>query len=259
MQDGVYNALFGAMTQEHRLNQISNNMANLNTVGYKQDKMAFEDVLTHYAHDFLDPNFGLSGGVTWPEGNQMTQPRIGVSEIAFEQGPVKQTGNQLDLALDGEGFFKIQTPDGDFYSRNGQFKINAQNQLVNSQGQPLLGQGGPIQLPEQGEVEVDGAGRVFVNQEEVGQIDVVTISDLSQLEKRGQTLLQLKEDSQAQEVVAPEETQVLQGALEESNVQVVEEMVRMIQTMRTFEACQKAMKNSNEQDLNLINRVGNPS
>lgn len=259
MQDSVYNALFGALTQEYRLNQISNNMANLNTVGYKQEKLAFEDVLTHYAHDFLDPNFGLSGGVIWPQGKQMTQPRIGVSEIAFEQGPVKQTGNQLDLALDGEGFFQIQTPDGDFYTRNGQFKINDQNQLVNSQGYPLLGQGGPIQVPEQGAVEVDGSGRVFVNQEEVGQIDVVSISDLNQLEKRGGNLLQLKEDSQAQEVPAPEETKVLQGALEESNVEVVEEMVRMIETMRTFEACQQAMKKSNELDRNLISRVGNPA
>ncbi|MFW6178591.1 MAG: flagellar hook-basal body protein, partial [Desulfohalobiaceae bacterium] len=147
MQDGVYNAVFGAMTQEYRLNQISNDMANLNTVGYKQDKMAFEDVLTHYAHDFLDPNFGLSGGVIWPQGNQLTQPRIGVSEIGFEQGALNQTGNQLDLALDGEGFFQIQTPEGDFYTRNGQFKVNDHGQLVNSQGHPLMGEGGEIQLP----------------------------------------------------------------------------------------------------------------
>ncbi len=258
MQDSVYNALFGALNQEHRLNIISNNLANVNTAGFKKEALAFEQVLHHYAHDFVDPNQGLRGGVIWPEADQMTQPRISESRTAFQQGTLKQTGNALDLAVMGEGFFKVQTPEGERFTRNGQFSLSAQGGLVNSHGHALMGTSGPVQVPSPGAISITPGGDLAVNGQVVGQISVSTVSDLNALKKVGDNLYQLPKESDAREIAA-NEAEVVQGALEQSNVNAVVEMVRMIETMRTFEACQKIMSSSNDQDTQMINKLGNPS
>jgi len=258
MQDSVYNALFGALNQEHRLNIISNNLANVNTSGFKKEALAFEQVLHHFAHDFADPNQGLRGGVRWPEADQMTQPRISESRTAFEQGSVRRTGNPLDLALMGEGFFKVQTPDGERYTRNGQFSISPGGTIVDSHGNALLGSNGPVQAPVQGNISISSGGGLVVNGQVVGQISVTTVSDLNALEKVGENLYRVQEESDAREIPA-EDAEVVQGSLEQSNVNAVVEMVRMIETLRTFEACQKIMSSSNDQDSQMINKLGNPS
>ncbi len=257
MQDSVYNGVFGALTQQNRLNIISNNLSNVNTAGFKQNKLAFEDSFNHYAHDLADPNPALKGGVRWPESDEMTQPRISESSIDFSQGGMRKTGNSLDLAIQGEGFFKVQTPDGEFFTRNGAFSLNSQGYLVNTSGYRLMGEGGPIQIDSGGKIDVNATGGITVNENMVDQISVRTVSDLDALEKRGENLLQLKEDAEAREVPA-QNARVKQGFLEESNVQIVDEMVRMIETMRTFQACQKVMTSSNESDSQLIDKVGNP-
>jgi len=257
MQDGVYNGVFGALTQQHKLDIISNNLSNANTAGFKQKKLAFEDTFNHYAHDLADPNPALKGGVRWPEADVMTQPRISESSIDFSQGGMRKTGNSLDLAIQGEGFFKVQTEEGEFFTRNGAFTLNSRGFLVNSSGHRLMGEGGPIQIGNAGKIDVNATGGITVDGNMQDQISVRTVSDLDALEKRGENLLQLQEDTEAREVPA-QNASIRQGFLEESNVQIVGEMVRMIETMRTFQACQKAMKSSNENDSQLIQKVGNP-
>jgi len=257
MQDSVYNGAFGALTQSYRLDLITNNLANADTVSFKREKTAFEDVLTHYAHDYMDPNRALSGGIMWPEADEMTQPRISESKIAFVQGEMQQTGNPLDLAIDGEGFFRVRTPEGEFLTRDGRFTRSAQGNLVTLKGYEVLGQDGPLTLPEQGRITVNGGGRIEVGGNAAGTIDLVTVNNLSRLEKRGENLYRMPEDGNVQTVPA-EEAAVVQGTLEQSNVKVVEEMVRMIETLRMFEACQRAMTNTNEQDKNVISKLGTP-
>ena len=258
MQDSLYNGVFAALTQEFRLNIIANNLANVNTVGFKREKLSFKDVLYHYAHDFADPNIGIKGGVIWPEADLLTQPRINRSKIIFDQGPARQTQNPLDLYIEGQGFFKINTPNGVFYTRDGQFKLNEVGMLVNNHGYEVMGTGGPIQIPiGTKQIVINQKGEVFADGNLVGQLDVVTISDLNELVKVGNNLFKIKDGSTAQEM--PAKVRILQGFLEESNMNPVEEMVQMIEVLRSFEAAQRVMVSTNEEDKNLINRVGNPT
>jgi len=256
MQDSIYNGIFGALTQNYRLDIIVNNLANVNTIGYKKDKLAFEDVLLHYAHDFLDPNLGIKGGVRWPEKDLLTQPRIGEKRIDFSQGDLRKTGNPLDLAIGGKGFFKVNTPGGILYTRAGNFILDEKGFIVTPHGYQLVGKGGPIQLPKRGKITITQDGNIFVGNQKIETIDVVDFSDRSTLTKVGENLYKNKGNKPEIPVT---NTKIYQGFLEGSNVQVVKEMVKMIETLRTYEAIQKSMTNTNDEDRNLINKVGNPT
>ncbi len=259
MQDSVYNGLFGALTQSYRLDVIVNNLANVNTTAYKCDKMAFEDVLFHFAHDFLDPNPGICGGVRWPEKDLLTQPRIAEKRIDFSQGPLISTGNSLDLAISGPGFFKVITPQGHtFYTRAGNFSLDSQGFIVDPHGNQLLGTSGPIQLPSRGKITIQKDGTILLGNVQIGKIDVVELSNLRSLKKVGENLYAPKKGTNIQEQPA-QGSKILQGYLEGSNVVLVKEMVKMIETLRTFEECQKVMTNTNDEDRNLINKVGTPT
>lgn len=255
MQVSIYNALFGALSQEYRLDTVANNLANVNTTGFKQEKLAFRDVFQREAHDLLDPNMSIKGGVRWPEPNIICEPRLVETGTDFSPGEMKQTGNPLDLALHGEGLFQVRTPEGDFYTRNGAFQLNAEGSIVTAQGYELLAGGQGIQVPPNANIEIDGAGTVRANGEQIAEIDVVSFQDLSVLQKRGENLFQLPDDAQFQEIV-PQQTTVRQGVLEDSNVQLVREMVNMIETMRATESYQKVITSTKREDDKAINEVG---
>ena len=188
MQVSIYNSLFGALTQEYRLDITANNLANVNTTGYKQEELAFRDVFKRYAHDLLDPNMSVKGGVRWPEPNIICEPRIGKTGTDFDQGSLKRTGNPLDLAIQGEGFFRIRTPEGNFYSRNGAFHLSSDGRIVTAQGYELLAGGQAVQVPPNSNIKVNSGGDILADGEQVAQIDVVSFEDLSALNKRGENL-----------------------------------------------------------------------
>jgi flagellar basal-body rod protein FlgG len=168
---------------------------------------------------------------------------------------MRSTGGPLDMAIAGDGFFKIRTPDGDYYSRNGHFQVTPEGVLVTEQGWPVLGQGGEIALPPNAHVTVDGEGRILADGAEVDQFQVVTVDNLALLEKRGESLYQGRNNQPLNEVDATGAT-VNQGFLEASNVNVVEEMVNMIEAQRTFEAYTKMITNTQETDLKAVTQVG---
>ena len=255
MQVSIYNSLFGALTQEYRLDITANNLANVNTTGYKQEELAFRDVFKRYAHDLLDPNMSVKGCVRSPEPNIICEPRIGKTGTDFDQGSLKRTGNPLDLAIQGEGFFRIRTPEGNFYSRNGAFHLSSDGRIVTAQGYELLAGGQAVQVPPNSNIKVNSGGDILADGEQVAQIDVVSFEDLSALNKRGENLFQLAEDAQVQEIL-PQGTTIEQGALESSNVQLVQEMVNMIDTMRSTQSYQKVMTATKKEDSKVINEVG---
>lgn len=257
MQDSGYSATFGALTQQYRMDIIANNLANVNTTGFKADKLAFRDTFTRYAHDLLNPNKSVQEQVPWPRGFVLAQSRIAERVIDFSQGNMKSTGNPLDFAIAGDGFFRIQTPEGEMLTRQGAFHRSSDGYIVDAHGNQLLGEGGPLQLPEEGTVVVDGSGGLSVNGEQIDSISLVTVEDLAVLEKIGHSMLRIRPDANAQ-VIAAEDASIEQGFVEAANIEVVTEMVNMIETMRAFEAYQKMITSTFEQDKKAINEVGAP-
>ncbi len=258
MQDSMYSAFFGAMSQEARMNIITNNLANVNTSGYRRQEVAFEDVFTRFASDYADPNTTLENRILWPEAKLRSQTRVSPSHIVFEQGGLKNTGNQLDLAIAGEGFFEVQTLDGaTAYTRNGSFYRDPETgAMITGQRFQLLGQDGPIIIPEEAvNISISEAGQVLADGEVLDIINVSTFDNLNVLEKMGRQLLKVRQGVDAQPQPA-QNAVVRQGYLEDSNVDVVYEMVNMISTMRHFEAMQKMVTTTHEKDQQVIRDVG---
>lgn len=259
MQSSVYSALFGALTNEHRLNNISNNLANINTTGYKRDTLAFKDTFVKFAHDqIMEPVANVRSEKLFPDPKLMARPRIALAQTDFTPGAVKLTGGPLDVAIHGEGFFKVQTPDGDYLTRNGKFRQSADGTLVTDRGYPVLGDGGPITLPRNANVIVGKRGELYANNVQVGQLQLVTFEDLRGLEKLGQNMFRVRDGSDIVEQPAAQ-AELQQGALESANVEVVSEMVNMIEAHRQFEAYTKIMKTSSELDKNSTQRLGKSS
>ncbi|MBS4536426.1 flagellar hook-basal body complex protein [Clostridium sp. D2Q-14] len=195
----------------------------------------------------------LAGGqvvdslVTIPKRNVIGTAGFGIRTdrvfTNFTQGNLIDTGNDLDLALNGDGFFKIQTEDGIKYTRDGSFKINAEGTLVTSEGYPVLGQNGAINIG-QNEFFIDENGNVFIEGQLRNTLDIVTINNDEYLRKLGDNFYIMAEGIDAEE--APFEGEVLTGYLETSNVNSVEEMVNMISTMRNYESNQKVVQSYDE-------------
>ncbi len=168
------------------------------------------------------------------------------------------TSAPFDLAISGEGFFKIDSPDGQLYTRNGHFTVNEEGAIVNERGWPVMSEGGPIVLPGGFKnVTIAEDGRVFADGEEVGQVQVVTVDNLANLEKQGHNLFRPRPGAEVEEVeIDPNRTWVAQGFLESANVDAVYEMVNMIETQRQFVAYQKIMQTSDAIDREANTKGG---
>ncbi|MCB0348170.1 MAG: flagellar basal-body rod protein FlgF [Bdellovibrionales bacterium] len=260
---GIYTAVSGAIAQSQKLDTIANNMANVNTTGFKKDSQVFQEYLTAYEkqQDVLEvPRVPASIDSFYNmQGGDKAYVDSAGSYTSFEQGPIKNTGNDMDLALEGRAFFEILTADGVRFSRNGAFVIDQQGRLATKEGHLVLseGQNQPledrvIQFGGNGRITIGPDGEIFQGQDAVGKLGIVNVDNLQALKKEGSSLFSLKENLQAQ--VAPAENfKVHQGAVEGSNVNVVKEMTDMIQTTRLFELTQKAIQAYDKMDQIVSN------
>lgn len=259
MDSATFSGLFGALSTEHRMNYISNNLANADTTGYKKDHLAFRDTMIQFAHDqIMEPIATVRSKKLFPEPHIASRVRLAVAKTDYAQGSLKATGNPLDVAITGEGFLKVQSPEGEFVTRNGSLCQTSDGTLTTKQGWPVLGEGGPITVPPGTKnVYISPDARVFADDAEIGTLQVVTFSDLNGLEKIGGNLYRVREGSTSAEVI-PEPGSFLanQGFLEAANVNVVEEMVNMIETNRMFDALQKVMQTGNALDRESYGKVG---
>ncbi|MFZ5425386.1 MAG: flagellar basal-body rod protein FlgF [Thermodesulfobacteriota bacterium] len=258
MQQSSISALFGALSNETRLNLIANNLANANTAGYKADKVAFQDVFQRMASDYSpDARNDLQQKQLLPRPLVVAKPRLAEQTIDMTQGSMEATGNPFDLALSGPGFFRVQTPEGQFLTRNGQFYRNNQGQLVTNQGYPLLGQSGTVSIPDGKVVSVTPGGQVLVDNQIVGNIDIVDVAEPQLLKKYGQNMFTGPQGAQpVTQPIDPAKTSVYQGYLERPNIQVVTEMVGMIEAQRSFEAYSKIIQSTQEMDREATTKVG---
>ncbi len=209
---------------------IANNLANVNTAGFKSQR-AFKAIL----------NESVSAS--------NTTLRLYTS---FEQGPIEQTDRPLDVAINGEGFFVIQTPYGERYTRCGAFTLSQSGILTTLSGEPVLGNGGPIPIDGQ-QVTIGKDGTIYVDGDEVGTLRIVRFEDPQGLLREGNRFAAGK---QPPIPINPEETEIIQGALERSNVNPIDEMVEMINLHRNFETAQRSIKLQDQSARQLIEQAG---
>jgi flagellar basal-body rod protein FlgG len=242
MSGTVYQAAAGALLQQMRLDLLSNNLANVNTVGYKADKPVFRVNTDQPMSNTMAPSTYLS-----PYAPPMEK------RIDYSQGSLQQTSNHLDAAIVGNGFFEIQTPDGPRYTRKGSFSINTQGVLSTSEGWPVMGQGGDIQI-NGNRIDINEQGDVYVDDTLVDSLKIVDFAKPYDLEKRGDNLLAPAKPDIRQEPA--EGYRIAQGFIESSNVDAIRTMTDIIETLRVFETYQRVMRSADAATAKTVSEVG---
>ncbi len=220
MSKGIFIALSGAVLKEKQMELIAQNLANSNASAYKKLQIAFKDHLVH-------PD-GVEDGRTMADVAAVTTD--------FSPGGIHATGNPLDLALEGEGFLALEK---NRFTRRGDLLRNAEGYLTTRSGIPVLGNNGPVWLPE-GRVEIGPRGEITVNQVPIDTLQIVEIPEPKAMVRLGEDLYQTDQPTR------PSSARVKQGYLEGSNVEVVREMTRIILTLREFQAFQKIIQGFEE-------------
>lgn len=279
---GWYTGASGMTAQQVRLDAISNNLANVDTDGYKREvavHKAFAQMLLRRMNDDgqLRNPFG-SGDLAPVVGKLGTGVETNELFTEYEQGSLKETQSDFDLALEGEGFLCVETPFGERYTRNGSFVLGKEGFLETKEGYKILGESGPIRVKENN-FKVDKDGNVFVDRrwqddpfrlvsreentwEGLERLDTLKLVDFKKsryLAKQGSSLWRSTEESGDARIQgqpgAGERPKVEQGFTEASNVNPVLEMVRMIEVNRAYEANQKTIQSADAMLGKLINEV----
>ncbi len=276
---GLYTGASGMMAQMHRMDALSNNLANVDVTGYKKDtsiSKAFPEMLIRRMSD--------DGLYKFPFGSMDTAPVVGTlgtgveyneTYTVFSQGALKQTENPFDMALDGEGFFSVNVDGRERYTRNGSFLLNDEGTLVTKDGHPVLGQNGQINIKKNNFV-IDEKGNVYQNAafadnperlvsmmenewQDLELIDTLKVVDFARdryLKKEGNSFWKNTfESGDAVQTQLGSETKVIQGFLEGSNVNPVTEMVKMIEINRAYEANQKVIQSQDSLTGRLFNDI----
>lgn len=253
MIKGFYAAVSAMLTNANRQQLLSHNVANLDTPGFKQ-------ILSSYQDFMYTP-------VNEPSGNLLAAQRpvtigvlglgaqLGPETVDFGQGPLQMTDNPFDFAIEGEGFFQVQTPDGERFTRDGRFLRDAEGNLVTFQGYAVLSDSGqPIRL-DAGEVMVTSEGLVLVNDEEVATLGVFTFEDPEVNLERTEGNLYTAITPPTGEGIG----RVAQGYLEMSNANPTQIMAQLVEVARSYEAAQQMVQNQDEllgKTISILGRIG---
>ncbi|QTL96984.1 flagellar basal-body rod protein FlgF [Iocasia frigidifontis] len=246
MIKGLYTAASSMLANQNKMSLISNNLANVNTTGYKKDEgiqESFPEMLISRIEKDKKPR---------AIGSLGTGTRLQETYTDLTQGSLYATGNELDLAIDGDGYFVVETPEGIRYTRNGNFTLNDNGQIVTNQGYLVMGEEGPMQTIPGRNIQIDGSGQLYLDNLRGDSFLVVNFPNTDQLTKIGDNLY-------TSEVAGEEELadfQIRQGYLENSNVNVVQEMVKMIETNRYYTANQKVITAYDSTLDKVVNSVG---
>jgi flagellar basal-body rod protein FlgF len=263
---GIYTALSGAIAQSQRLDTIANNIANVNTPGFKKDKQVFQEYLTANEKPpsviqvprvpaSIESFYDMQGG-----DKSFVDSKGTFTD--YTQGSVKPTGNKMDLAIEGRGFFEVATPQGIRLSRAGNFTLDGDGKLVTKDGFPVLRSSGEgadpsarvIRLSGQAEMTINDKGEVFEGTENLGKLSIIDVTNPDHLQKVGNSLYGFKPNTNPEVINAS--SGVRQGFLELSNVNIVQEMTDMISANRVFESTQKAISAYDSMSDKLVNVVG---
>lgn len=242
MDNALYVGLSRQMTLRHELDIVANNIANADTTGFKVENLLVKTEPKSPAVTLDGPRpvkFVIDTGVARD----------------FSQGTLKTTGSPLDLAIEGQAFFKLNTPDGERYTRDGHFRLDDTGKVVTQNGQPVADAGGGELLidPQKGPIAIAADGTVSQGSEQVGKIGVVRFDSLSVLEKTGDNLYRNTSNQQGQP--APD-ARVRQGMLEGSNVNTIAQITKMLEVTRAYESMAKMMDSTATLSRDSISRLG---
>jgi len=250
MENAVLIGLSRQVALARELDVVANNIANINTSGFKADGSVFQEYLMPGAR-----------AEQFPVSDQrMSYVQDRATWLDFSQGAIQQTGNPLDVAVDGDAFFVVQTPRGERYTRNGALQLNATGELVTSEGYRVVGESGPITL-QQGDNDIniaaDGSIRVREGADGTtdssrGKLRVVRFDSIQRLQKDGSSLFLAPADVQPQ---AAPEARIVQGAVEKSNVHAVVEMTRMIEVTRSYTQIATLLQQQSDLRRSAIERL----
>ena len=232
------------LAESMRTDVISNNLANVNTAGYKKDVAVTKDFASMLLSRINDGENAVIGSV----GLGVT-----VDEVAtiHSTGAMRKPGNDFDMAIEGKGFFTVETPQGVRYTRNGTFAKNIQGELITQDGYPVLGQNGPIRI-QGSKMVVGDDGGISVDNQQVGKLKLVEFDNENQLIKEGSSLFNIPPGQTAKTGTGG----VRQGFLEMSNVNVIGEMVNLISNYRTYEINGKVVQSHDQLLDKAVNEVG---
>jgi flagellar basal-body rod protein FlgG len=257
MNLSLYSAATGMEAQQMNLNTIANNLANVNTPGFKRSKIEFQDLL------YQKPRASgtdSGGGNLVPTGIEVGNgSRVAATSKVFTQGQLTNTGEKFDVAIQGDGFFEVQRPDGTTgYTRAGSFKLSAQGTVVTVDGLPILSGFQPI-APGAGNVAISEDGSVTVQGPNGNQSFAITLTRFANpagLRSMGGNIYEETAASGTPESGKPGEQgfgRTVQGYIEASNVNIVEEMVNLITAQRAYEINSKSIQTSDEMLQNVAN------
>ncbi|MEM9287888.1 MAG: flagellar basal-body rod protein FlgF [Pseudomonadota bacterium] len=243
MDTTLYVALSHQAAMRRSLDLIANNIANMNTTAFRREQVMFQDYVIELdrldVDDMKDVAFVQDYGVARD----------------FRQGRLQQTGNPLDLAISGSGFFEVQNPETGTinYSRNGSLKITEQGTLATNTGQEVLSAGGgPIEIPaDASKIDIAADGTVSTNQGVAGRIRLVTFDNEQLLEKVGDTLF-----SSEEQPIDAEEATLVSGMIEGSNVQPLVEMTNMMKVMRSYQSVNNTIEKYQEMRVSSMRNLG---
>jgi len=250
MENALLIGLSRQAVLERQLDVVANNIANVNTSGYKADKSLFEEYLNTPAHE--DNFVGGDRRVSFVQDR--------ATWIDFSPGSIQHTGDPLNVALDGKGYLVVQTPRGQRYTRNGALSTNATGQLVTSEGYQVVGDGGPITFqPTDHDISISPNGIITVREgastadSQRGKLQIVGFDQPQQLQKDSSSTFMAPNGVNAGP--PPPGTRVMQGAIEKSNVNAVAEMARMIQITRSYSDIAAILQQQGDQRRNALQQL----
>jgi len=264
MQKGMYVAASGFIAAEKRLETITNNLANMNTAGFKADRMVFQSYLAGAKGQPSDASSAANPNSAYMRQSEYVVPAEQYTD--HSPGPVKPTGNPLDLTLAGDGFFAVMTSNGERYVRSGSFHVGPNGELVTANGAIVLNEQNQSIIVGGGNISIDGNGVITSqnnsgtepagnpamndasNGQDLGKLKIVDFGKPYTLKKEGGGLYSASDPNEA---IKPQDTKVMQGHLEQSNVNMIMEMTELIKNQRLAETYQKVIT---EQD-NMTDRL----
>lgn len=231
---------------------IANNLANVNTPGFKQTLVSFRNIQNMEVKDYP-----LNNDKSKPLGILSAGSTLDLAALDMKQGAIKMTGNPLDLSINGNGFFVIQTPQGEAYTRNGSFIRNQDGEITTIEGYPLMGESGPISANSSNanvqDIVIDKNGNVSVNQKLTDKLKIVDFTNASALQPLGNSLYAA---SNNQSIITPDKYEINQGSLEMANSNPIESMISSINGSRAYETLAKVIETENRSVTKTATEVG---